>query len=224
MGTILILPNNVLSSGPWTLNGGATSILDVLDGTSVGNFYDSTSLSSCSLDCIPIYIKLDGVLTHINNLPIGFHVTSLSILASGLTQAGPGILYPEFNFLYGGSTIYNNPNNDGLAIFPINVSISLTGITAFTLFGGHWQFNGSLNSGAGLITFSGFHVSGVYNIISYSWILNGGSSSSVKVEDKIIISSTGDVDLTHINKVNLTYRDPTSTSDNPVYLQTTISS
>lgn len=178
MGTFRLIPQTVVRTGSWVLEGGAISDISILTG--LGGRLNQASIDQaiclgipfvnapapglygieCSLDTI----ELDGVPgIHANDLPVGFNITSLNLsvdlfdIHNGIAEGGNNC-FSKFKILYDGAVRYDNIN----AVTNHNFlqAVSLAGVTILTLFGGHWIFetsfsaNNSALTGCGALSYS----------------------------------------------------------------------
>lgn len=247
MGTFRLLPQNVVQNGAWAHEGGGVTDISILSGLG-GRLNQSPGIGQARCDAsgppIPFYfvngfvgpgtweldcslstIELDGVPgVHINNLPIGFNILSLNFNAdffdihNGVVDGGQNCI-SALKLLYDGAIEYDNPN--ATTNHNIVQSINVLGISALTLFGGHWVFRstfsanniaatacGNLSYASAYAKLAKFILVGSYNVLQspFPFLLNN-PTTTVNIGDKVKITSiTGGLDA--VTEIDLSFIDP----------------
>lgn len=233
-------------SGEWHLQAGGVTFVSVCNnegGSAVTDFdtplecppgtvvSQSSFAGTYELECSNFAgtgVELDGVPTNINNLPVGFHITSLRVQAafSIINTTNGADFITMMQILYDLGVVFDNPNlADGSHV--INANIDLLGVSYLTLYGAHWEFRFTFidnifpNFGCGpqpacfaSVGLSRLFIDGQFELVSWTFPLDPGPYS---VGENVDITAADNLD--DLSEIYLTF-DGTEVIVNTFVVQT----
>ncbi len=181
MGTFIMLPGSVVTSGSWILEGGGSSFVSVCSGnggdctqTSVDQavcmgtaFAHAPAPGAYTLTCSPaVSMQLDGAgpFLDVNSLPAGFTVTGANINATtnrhnGVSDGGNNCC-TQFQYTYGLSSVFSNASIADTVGFQNNTYNISPVPSVLAIYGNQWEFlftcaaNNTASTACGSLSYS----------------------------------------------------------------------